>query len=96
MIKAIAPEPLKEGDRGNAPKASYRAKPFKRGCSPNRPALESRENPHPKGREGGQQHQKQGSKARSSFKYPPNKSITRANLIYYRAGQDQKETAWIR
>jgi hypothetical protein len=26
MIKAIAPEPLKEGDRGNAPKASYRAK----------------------------------------------------------------------
>jgi hypothetical protein len=45
MIKAIALEPLKEGDRGNAPKASYRAKPFKRGCSPNHPALESRENP---------------------------------------------------
>jgi len=49
MIKAIAPEPLKEGDRGNAPKASYRAKPFKRGCSPNHPALESRENPVLKG-----------------------------------------------
>jgi hypothetical protein len=49
MIKAIAPEPLKEGDKGNAPKASYRAKPFKRGCGPNHPALESRENPVLKG-----------------------------------------------
>jgi len=49
MIKAIAPEPLKEGDRGNAPKASYRAKLSQRGCSPNHPALESRENPALKG-----------------------------------------------
>jgi hypothetical protein len=49
MIKAIALEPLKEGDRGNAPKASYRAKLSQRGCSPNHSAPESRENPVLKG-----------------------------------------------